>query len=108
MSFTSHLYSAFHGDYSSVLVKLDQLTLTLSGPLAGWGLSRSKLLTGVLALIPPLMVGLLLFGPDDATPRSCLISAEAIIYLSPMLWARRDWDPSLTNTVLVLAMSIIL
>jgi|Transcript_37969 hypothetical protein len=111
-SFASHIYVAFHGKYSDILGNLDEIGIAAGCPLVAWGLSRSHVLSSVLALMAVIFAAFVFFGPLPlrlcCTLRTGWIALMASMYASAMCWARRERDPNAINAPLVFAVGALL
>eukprot|EP00427_Karlodinium_veneficum_P054635 CAMPEP_0169405634 /NCGR_PEP_ID=MMETSP1017-20121227/57045_1 /TAXON_ID=342587 /ORGANISM="Karlodinium micrum, Strain CCMP2283" /LENGTH=228 /DNA_ID=CAMNT_0009512231 /DNA_START=165 /DNA_END=847 /DNA_ORIENTATION=+ len=81
-------------------------------PLVAWGLSRSHVLSSVLALMAVIFAAFVFFGPLPlrlcCTLRTGWIALMASMYASAMCWARRERDPNAINAPLVFAVGALL
>lgn len=112
-SCSSHIYAATHGgSYSYLLVKLDQISIACSCSLAAWALSQSKNLTYILLCLAFLLGGVMFVGPhhlqNDVKWRSTMLAGMTLVYLSPMIWARRGYDPNLAKVAVVFIFGVLL
>lgn len=111
-SCSSHIYAATHGNYWDWLVKLDQISIAGSCSLAAWALSQSKSLTYILLCLASILGCLMFLGPlhlqNDVKWRSTMLAGMCLLYLSPMIWARRGYDPNLAKVAVVFIFGVLL
>jgi len=98
-STASHLYCAFNGRYSHILLRLDQTGISIASVLVGWALSKCQCFTFAMTFAAFCICGVMWLGPDyyreHVEWRTVTLAGMVLMYLSPMVWMRESFDESI-------------
>eukprot|EP00928_Gymnodinium_smaydae_P087914 TRINITY_DN72099_c0_g1_i1.p1 TRINITY_DN72099_c0_g1~~TRINITY_DN72099_c0_g1_i1.p1 ORF type:complete len:234 (-),score=22.93 TRINITY_DN72099_c0_g1_i1:498-1199(-) len=102
-SCASHLYCAFHGSYSPLLIQLDQLGISIACIFAAWAMSKCHRFTYLVAFLSLLFDLAMFMGPEpfhsNVTWRMLALLVIVLMYLSPMVWKRATFDTNIIPLV---------
>lgn len=111
-STASHLYCAFNGKYSHILMRLDQTGIAIASVMVGWALSKCPNFTSFLSVAGVCICGLMWFGPEylriHVEWRTVSLAGMVLAYLSPMFWMRDTFDWSIPPLLMCFATGFIL